>query len=128
MKWEDNEENYNGRGSQLIWNQWELEGFIRDFQNKVDENGKKIALTMAEELVLHSLWNLQEDYRRKANYYKRRDRQERYKDESRQLSNQLLEVTAERDTLREKVKEASIASGLFIQSVREKLGWEKKND
>ncbi|AGG57920.1 hypothetical protein VPBG_00148 [Vibrio phage helene 12B3] len=128
MQWEDNEENYNGRGSQLVWSRWELEGFIQNFQSKLDEDGKKIPLTMAEELVLHSLWNLQEDYRRKENYTRCKEREGRYKEESQQLSNQLLEVTEERDSLREKVKEASIASGLFIQSVREKLGWEKKND
>ena len=127
MQWEDNEENYNGRGSQLKWCDWELNNLIHSMESKVVA-GKRYPLTPAEELVLHSLYNLQQDYRRKANYCKRRDRQERYKEESQQLSTQLLEVTKERDTLREKVKEASIASGLFIQSVREKLGWEKKND
>lgn len=75
-----------------------------------------------------ALQNLQMSYRRKGNYYDRRERQEQCYEESRQLAEQLAEVVEERDTLQEKIKEAQIASGLFIKSVREKLGWEKRED
>lgn len=121
MKWENNEENYHGRGSQLVINEWDLQDILSLFQHKCTKEGKPIRLTAAEELAYLALNNLEMDYRKKANYYTRREYQDRYKEESQQLAQQLLEITEERNTLSEKIKEAQITSGLFIQNVRDKL-------
>ncbi len=121
MKWEDNKENYNGRGSSLIINHWDLGEMIALFHRKYIDINKPVQLTPAEELVYMALLNLEKDYRSKANYYTRREWQDRYKDKNEQLTQQLLEVTEERTVLSEKIKEAQITSGLFIQSCREKL-------
>lgn len=69
-----------------------------------------------------ALENLNDSYRRKDNYNNRKKHQNKDKHRCEELEKTLLEVTEERDTLREKIKEAQIASGLFIQSVRKKFG------
>ena len=121
MKWENNEENYHGRGgSSLVINEWDLQDMLNLFRNKHKDINTPVKLTAAEELVYLALSNLEKDYRHKVNYYERREWQDRYKDETETLTQQLLEVTEERDTLSEKIKEAQITSGLFIQSVRDK--------
>ena len=124
MKWKYHED-YRWGSDKLRLCEWELDSLIYNLKRKnLEIGGKKCKsqLTPEEELLIMALENLRDSYRRKDNYNSRKERQNKAKHRCEELEKTLLEVTEERDTLRDKIKEAQIASGLFIQSVRKKLG------
>ncbi len=124
MQWKYHED-YRWGSDKLRLCKWELDSLIWKLNNKsikIDGKECKARLTPEEELLLMALENLNDSYRRKDNYTSRKERQNKHKHRCEELEKTLLEVTEERDTLREKIKEAQVASGLFIQSVRKKLG------
>lgn len=104
---------------------------LREGKNKVADDiisEKDIKLTTEEELLLLAVESLMKSYSKtdtrltvKANHSTERTNRI-------QAELQLKKVTEERDTLSEKIKEAQITSGLFIQSVRDKFNWLSKED
>tara|TARA_B100001105_G_scaffold8394_1_gene6321 strand:- start:1283 stop:1654 length:372 start_codon:yes stop_codon:yes gene_type:complete len=100
---------------------WTLFNIIRSMETKGHRK-----MTSSERVLMEALYNVEESYRKTDLYFKTQERSNQYLKESQQLTEQLIEVTKERDSLLDKMKEASIASGLFIKSVRDKLGWDKE--
>lgn len=82
---------------------------------------KELRLTREETLLLNALVLVEQSYDRRDAYITREDKVRTAKEESRQLSEQLLEVTKERDELLGKIEEDKIQSGLFIKYVRDKF-------
>lgn len=100
---------------------WLLDDIVRSMESKSHRK-----MTSSERMLMEALYNVQESYRKTDFYFKTEERSSNRKVESQQLTEQLIEVTTERDSLLDKMKEASIASGLFIKSVREKFGWDRE--
>lgn len=92
-----------------------------NLQRKRLVEGKELRLTKEEELLLNTIYLVEQSYDRRDAYITREDKVRTAKEESRQLSEQLLEVTKERDELLGKVEEAKIQSGLFIKYGRDKF-------
>lgn len=113
--WETQQYPKNGKDFTRI-EKWTLRELIRDMESKSHRK-----MTSSERVLMEALYNVEESYRKTDLHFKTRERSNQYLEESSQLSSQLLDVTNERDSLLDKMKEASIASGLFIKSVREKL-------
>lgn len=104
-----------------MWDLHELRQTLTDKSLRYDGKDYSGKLKPEEELLLHAVNNLINSYDRKDHYVRERNRKDKEEDINRQLSQQLLDVTEERDSLLEKIKEAQIQSGLFIKYVKEKL-------
>lgn len=100
---------------------WLLDDLVRSMESKSHRK-----MTSSERVLMEALYNVQESYRKTDFYFRKEELARTCKEESQQLTEQLIQVTDERDSLLGKMKEASIASGLFIKSVRDKLGWDKE--
>lgn len=123
MSWIFNEE-ARWQSDRLRVSIWDLHELRQTLSNKsLRYDGKDYSgnLKPEEELLLHAVNNLINAYDRKDHYVRERNRKDKEEDINRQLSQQLLDVTEERDSLLEKIKEAQVQSGLFIKYVKEKL-------
>ncbi len=101
---------------------WEFIYGLRHKKDNLPEENRSSYLRSSEKALLAAIVNVKEDYRRNRLYFASEAQYDEVLSQNTQLVARLLEVTEERDTLKSKIKEAQIASGLFIQSVRTKLG------
>ena len=118
--WETQQYPKNGKDFTRI-EKWLLDDLIRSMEQKPHRE-----MTSSERVLMEALYNVQESYRKTDFYFRKEEIIENKCSDLEETKKKLEQVKEERDSLLYKVREASIASGLFIKSVREKLGWDKE--